>query len=91
MSVMGIIGTVIIGFVAGLIARAIHPGDDKLGFFMTAILGVAGAALSQVIGNLVGWYKTGDTAGFIAAVVGAIVILAIYSRVKGSSAAKPDA
>ncbi|MBL8377867.1 MAG: GlsB/YeaQ/YmgE family stress response membrane protein [Burkholderiales bacterium] len=88
---MGIIGTVIIGFIAGLIARAIHPGDDKLGFFMTAILGVAGAAVAQLVGNLVGWYKAGDTAGFIASVVGAIVILMIYSRVKSSGGTKPGA
>jgi uncharacterized membrane protein YeaQ/YmgE (transglycosylase-associated protein family) len=91
MSIMGIIGTVIIGFIAGLIARAIHPGDDKLGFFMTALLGIAGSALAQVIGNVLGWYKAGDTAGFIAAVVGAIVILFVYGRVKGGGAAKPPA
>ncbi len=86
MSIMGIIGTIVIGFIAGLIARMLHPGDDKLGFWMTAILGVAGSALASVLGNVVGWYKPGDGAGFIASVIGAIVLLAIYSRVKTSSA-----
>ena len=86
MSIMGIIGIIIIGFIAGLIARWLHPGDDKLGFWMTAILGVAGSALASVIGHFVGWYKSGETGGFIASVIGAIILLAIYSRVKTANA-----
>ena len=86
MSVTGILGTIVIGFIAGLLARMLHPGDDKLGFWMTAILGVAGAALANLLGHLVGWYKVGDGAGFIASVVGAIVLLVIYSRVKAANA-----
>ena len=85
MSIMGIIGTIVIGFVAGLVARMLHPGDDKLGFWMTAILGVAGSALASLLGHFVGWYKSGDGAGFIASVIGAIILLVIYSRVKASS------
>lgn len=79
---LGIIWTIIIGFIAGLIARAVHPGDDKLGFIMTAVLGVAGSFLANFIGQALGWYKAGDVAGFIASVVGAVVLLAIYGFVK---------
>ena len=84
MGIMSIVGTIIIGFIAGLIARMIHPGDDKLGFWMTAILGVAGSFLAHFIGGMVGWYKDGEASGFIASVVGAIILLVIYSRVKAA-------
>ena len=72
----------IIGFVAGLIARALHPGDDKLGIIMTALLGIAGSFLANFIGQAIGWYGPGEGAGFIASIVGAIVLLVIYSIVK---------
>jgi len=80
-----IIWTVIIGFVAGLLARALKPGDDKLGFIMTAVLGVAGSFLANFIGQSLGWYKAGDGAGFIASVVGAILLLVIYGFVKANA------
>lgn len=86
MSIMGVIGTIVIGFIAGLIARMLHPGDDKLGFWMTAILGVAGSALAGLIGHFAGWYKNGEAGGFIASVIGAIILLVIYSRVKAANA-----
>lgn len=85
-----IIGTIIIGFIAGLIARAVKPGDDKLGFIMTAVLGVAGSFLAKFAGQGLGWYKEGDAAGFMASVVGAIILLVIYAFVKSKSAAGPD-
>lgn len=72
----------IIGFVAGLIARALHPGDDKLGIIMTALLGIAGSFLANFVGQAIGWYGPGEGAGFIASVIGAIVLLLIYSIVK---------
>ena len=81
-----IIWTVIIGFVAGLLARALKPGEDKLGFIMTAVLGVAGSFLANFIGQSLGWYKAGDGAGFIASVVGAILLLVIYGFVKAKAA-----
>ena len=56
---LGIIWTIIIGFIAGLIARAVHPGDDKLGFIMTAVLGIAGSFLANFVGQSLGWYKDG--------------------------------
>ena len=80
-----IIGTIIVGFIVGLIARAVKPGDDKLGWIMTAVLGVAGSFLANYVGQALGWYQAGETAGFLAAVVGAVVLLVIYSLVKGKS------
>ena len=79
-----IIGTIIIGFVAGLLARALKPGDDKLGFIWTIVLGVAGSFLAKFIGEALGWYKEGDPAGFIVSVVGAIILLFIYGMIKSS-------
>ena len=79
---MGIIWTIIIGFFAGLVARALKPGDDKLGFIMTTVLGVVGALAATYVGQALGWYKANEPAGFIGAVVGAIVLLIIYSLVK---------
>ncbi len=81
----GILWTLLIGFVCGLLARALKPGNDKLGFFMTIVLGIGGAVLARYIGGAVGWYGPGDAAGFIASVVGAIVLLAIYGMSKKKS------
>lgn len=75
----GILWTLLIGFVAGLLARALKPGADKLGFFMTILLGIAGAVIARMIGLAVGWYGPEEPTGFIASVIGAIVLLAIYS------------
>ncbi len=83
---LSIIWTIIIGFVAGLIARAVKPGDDKLGFIMTAVLGVAGSFVAKYLGQALGWYKEGAAAGFIASVIGAIILLVIYGFVKSKSA-----
>ena len=84
---MSYVWMAIIGFIAGVIARALHPGDDKLGFIMTAVLGIAGSFLANFIGQAAGWYQPGERAGFIASVVGAIVLLVIYSLVKSRSGA----
>jgi uncharacterized membrane protein YeaQ/YmgE (transglycosylase-associated protein family) len=78
----GIIWTLLIGFVAGLLARALKPGDDKLGFFMTILLGIGGALLARIIGVTVGWYGPNETTGFIASVVGAIVLLVLYGMLR---------
>ena len=83
---MSYVWLVIIGFVVGLIARALHPGDDKLGIILTTVLGIAGSLLANFVGQALGWYSAGETAGFIASVIGAIVLLAIYSMVKKRSA-----
>ena len=74
-----LIGAIIIGFFAGLIARAIHPGDDKAGFVITTVVGIAGALVTTFLGRAMGWYADGEAAGFIMSVVGAIVVLFIYN------------
>ena len=79
---MSVLGTLFIGLIVGFIARAIKPGDDKLGWIMTAILGVAGSFLAGYAGKALGFYQAGQVAGFIASVVGAIVLLFIYALVK---------
>ena len=78
----GIIWTVFIGLVAGLLARALKPGDDKLSLLWTIVLGIAGALLAWFIGGAVGWYAPGEPAGFIASVVGAIVLLFLYGMLR---------
>jgi len=80
-----ILGTLFVGLIVGFIARALKPGDDKLGFIMTAILGVAGSFLANYAGAAMGLYKQGDAAGGIAAVVGSIVLLFVYSLIKSKS------
>jgi uncharacterized membrane protein YeaQ/YmgE (transglycosylase-associated protein family) len=79
---MSIIWTIIIGFVAGLIARFLHPGSNEpSGFILTTILGIVGAFLATYIGQAIGWYRAGEGAGLIGAVVGAVIVLVIWSLV----------
>ena len=74
---MGLIGTIVIGFLVGLVARFIKPGDDKMGFIFTTVLGIVGAFLGSYLGQVLGIYQVGEPAGFIGAVLGAIIVLAI--------------
>ncbi|MDN4572579.1 GlsB/YeaQ/YmgE family stress response membrane protein [Pandoraea cepalis] len=83
---MGIIGTIVVGLVVGLIARALHPGRDSLGIIMTIILGIGGALLAKYVGQFLHLYTEGQSAGWIASIVGAIVLLVIYGAVKRSRA-----
>lgn len=76
-----IIGSIIIGFLAGLIARALHPGNDKLGFLMTALLGIGGAFVAQLLGRMIGWYHDGEPVGFVASVLGAVLVLFVYGLI----------
>ena len=78
---MSIIATIFIGLIVGLVARFLKPGNDPLGWIMTIILGIAGSFLAGYAGSAMGWYQPGQTAGFIASVVGAIILLVIYSLV----------
>lgn len=78
---MSLIWAIIIGFFAGLIARAIHPGDDKAGFIVTVVLGIVGSLLATYGGQLLGLYEKGASAGFIASVIGAIIVLFIYNMI----------
>ena len=79
----GIIGWIIIGGIAGLIAKLLMPGRDPGGCIITILLGIAGALIAGWIGHAIGWYKTGEGAGFIAAIVGAIILLVIYRLIAG--------
>jgi uncharacterized membrane protein YeaQ/YmgE (transglycosylase-associated protein family) len=79
--VSGIIWIIVVGFVAGIIARFLSPGPNKpAGFILTTVLGIAGAFLATFIGQTVGWYRPDQGAGFIAATVGAFVVLFIWNR-----------
>jgi uncharacterized membrane protein YeaQ/YmgE (transglycosylase-associated protein family) len=82
---MGIVWTIVLGFVIGLLAKFLHPGKDNMGFIMTILLGIGGSFLAGVVGQYFGWYDAGEGAGFIASVVAAIVLLVIYGLVRGNS------
>jgi uncharacterized membrane protein YeaQ/YmgE (transglycosylase-associated protein family) len=71
----------LIGFAAGLLARALHPGKDSMGFIMTAVLGVAGSFAATYLGQFMGLYKQGENASFIMSVIGAVILLVIYGLV----------
>jgi uncharacterized membrane protein YeaQ/YmgE (transglycosylase-associated protein family) len=78
---MSILYTLFIGLIVGFIARAIKPGEDNLGWIMTAVLGVAGSFVATYAGQALGLYAAGSAAGWIASVVGAIVLLVVYGMV----------
>ena len=79
---MGIIWTIIIGFIAGVIAKFIMPGpNEPSGFILTTILGIVGAFVATFLGQAVGWYRAGEGAGLIGAVVGAVLVLAIWGAI----------
>ena len=81
---MSILWTIIIGFVAGVIAKFIMPGENEpSGFILTSILGIVGAVVATFLGQALGWYQPGEGAGLIGAVVGAIIVLFIYGMVAG--------
>lgn len=80
---MQLLWTIIIGFVVGLIARAIMPGRDAMGFVLTTLLGVVGAVLAHFLGQAMGLYGPNEPAGFIGAIVGAMVVLFIAKAVTG--------
>ena len=80
-----LIVAIVVGFIAGLIARAIHPGNDKSGFIVTTLLGIAGSLLATYGGRLIGLYSENSAAGFIASVIGALIILFIYNLIAKKS------
>ena len=82
---MGIIWTIVLGFVIGVIAKLVHPGKENMGFIMTIVLGIAGSFLAGIIGQAIGWYRAGEGAGFIASVIVAIILLVIYGKIKGKT------
>ena len=80
---MGIIWAIIIGFIVGLVAKFLMPGRDPGGFIVTTLLGIVGALVATFLGQALGLYAAGQSAGFIGAVIGAIVVLFLYHVVRG--------
>lgn len=80
----GLIGTIIVGFIVGVIAKLIMPGKENLGFIMTALLGIAGSVVASYAGQAIGWYQAGQGAGWIASTIGAFVVLWGYLKFKGN-------
>jgi uncharacterized membrane protein YeaQ/YmgE (transglycosylase-associated protein family) len=80
-----IIGTIIIGFLAGVVAKLLMPGRDPGGFIVTTALGIVGAFVATYLGQAIGWYGADEGAGFIGAVVGAVILLAAYHLFKRRS------
>jgi uncharacterized membrane protein YeaQ/YmgE (transglycosylase-associated protein family) len=81
---MGILWTILIGFVAGVVAKLITPGDNEpSGFILTTILGIVGAFVATYLGQALGWYNAGEGAGFIGATVGAIIVLLVWGALAG--------
>ncbi|HEY9459549.1 MAG TPA: GlsB/YeaQ/YmgE family stress response membrane protein [Paralcaligenes sp.] len=78
---MGIISMIIVGLIIGLIARAIMPGDQKMGIILTIILGILGSVVAGYLGGAIGWYAPGEGAGWIGSIVGAIIVLFIYGLI----------
>ena len=76
---MGIIWTIVIGFVAGLVAKLIVPGNkEPRGFILTTVLGIVGAFVATYLGQALNWYQPGEGAGLVGAIVGAIIVLAVW-------------
>ena len=78
---MAILWTILIGFLVGLVAKFLMPGRDPGGFIITVLIGIAGSFVATYLGIAMGWYQQGETAGFIAAVLGSIVLLLAYRLV----------
>jgi uncharacterized membrane protein YeaQ/YmgE (transglycosylase-associated protein family) len=83
---MSIIGTIIVGLIVGALARFVVPGEQKLGWILTCVLGVAGSLVAGFLGQALGWYQAGQGAGWIASVVGAALLLLVVQKVRGTSA-----
>ena len=84
---MGIIWSIIIGFLAGLVAKFLMPGRDPGGFIITLFLGIIGAVVATYLGQAIGWYRAGEGAGFIGAVIGACILLFGYRMLTRNNAA----
>ena len=83
---MGIIWTIIIGFIVGLVAKFLMPGRDPGGFIVTVIIGIVGSVIATYLGRAMGMYQVGESAGFIAAVLGAVILLFVYRMTIGRRA-----
>jgi uncharacterized membrane protein YeaQ/YmgE (transglycosylase-associated protein family) len=79
---VGIIGTIIVGLIVGAIARFVLPGEQKMGWILTILLGIGGSMLAGFVGQALGWYAAGQGAGWIASVLGAVVLLVVVDRLR---------
>jgi uncharacterized membrane protein YeaQ/YmgE (transglycosylase-associated protein family) len=82
---MGLIGTLFVGLIVGAIARFVMPGEQKMGWILTILLGVGGSLLAGFVGQALGWYRAGQGAGWIASVVGAVLLLFVVGKLRGGS------
>ena len=80
---MGIIGTIVVGLIVGAIARFVLPGEQKMGWILTCLLGIGGSLIAGYVGQAAGWYAAGEGAGWIASVVGAVVLLVLVGMLRG--------
>ncbi len=85
---MGILWTIVLGFVIGVLAKVLHPGKENMGFIATVVLGIAGSFVAGIVGQFLGWYQAGEGAGFIASVITAVLLLALYGKLRAGSANK---
>jgi len=85
---MGIIGTIIVGLIVGAIARFVLPGEQKMGWILTCLLGIGGSVAAGYVGQALGWYQAGEGAGWIGSVIGAVVLLLIVQKLGGASKTK---
>jgi uncharacterized membrane protein YeaQ/YmgE (transglycosylase-associated protein family) len=82
---MGIIGTIIVGLIVGALARFLLPGEQKMGWILTGALGVGGSLIAGLVGQALGWYRAGQGAGWIASVLGAMILLFVVSKLQNKS------
>lgn len=85
---MGIIGTLFVGLIVGALARFLVPGEQKMGWILTILLGIGGSLAAGFVGQSMGWYRAGQGAGWIASVIGAVVLLFIVQKLRGGATAK---
>ena len=87
---MGIVSTIFVGLIVGALARFLLPGRQAMGWIMTILLGIGGSLLAGYIGQALGWYAVGQPAGWIASIVGAMVLVFVYSKLRGGDAPAKD-
>ena len=85
---MGFIGTIVVGLIVGAIARFVMPGEQKMGWILTCLLGIGGSMAAGFIGQALGWYQAGQGAGWIGSVLGAVLLLFVVQKVRGGSSGK---
>jgi uncharacterized membrane protein YeaQ/YmgE (transglycosylase-associated protein family) len=83
----GLLTTIIVGFIVGVVAKLIMPGKENMGFITTTLLGIAGSLVATYLGQAVGWYQAGEATGWIGSIVGAFVLLWIYQKFMASKTA----